>query len=270
MTGTYPKDRTVERQLTQSGFFDLLGVRSRIAARSRVNRYIKFKSDQRINGAEIQKLREELLGEDLRMPPEIARTIFRALTEAMTNVNHHAYQTKMFVSARAALDLRGRWWMFATLNVPRNVFVLAFYDAGVGIPKTLPRKYGWEAIRHLLSLLPGILPDDGQMIEAAMTLGRTSTDLEHRGKGLLDLAKLIDVLGAGSMAIFSRQGSYSYTPTSQSATNGRGFLEGTLIEWRLPIDRALAELPEDLYEEAKHYDQRGERLLEVPSREVLD
>ena len=249
VTGTYPRNPRIERQLAESGFFELLRVRTpdRVVA-SRVNRYIKFKSDQVINAARISELRRELLREDLQMPALIAKAVFRALSEAMTNVNHHAYVTKAFSPQSAAMALRGRWWLFATLNVPNNVFVLAFYDTGVGIPKTLPRKYSWEHIRQAVHLLPGFLPDDGQMIEAAMMLGRTRTELDHRGKGLMDLAKLIDILGAGAMRIFSRHGTYTYTSAEQRQTNSAGYIEGTLIEWRLPIDKVLGALPEGLYE----------------------
>lgn len=249
VTGTYPRSRRIERQLAESGFFDLLRVRTPdTVVPSRVNRYIRFKSDQVINASRISELRRELLREDLQMPGLIAKTVFRALSEAMTNVNHHAYATKAFSPESAGMALRGRWWLFATLNVPNNVFVFAFYDTGVGIPKTLPRKYSWEHIRQAIHLLPGFLPDDGQMIEAAMMLGRTRTDLDHRGKGLMDLVKLIDILGAGTMRIYSRHGTYTYTPSSQRQSNRAGFVEGTLIEWRLPIDKVLGQLPEGLYE----------------------
>lgn len=246
ITGTYPDKPSVERLLSQSGFYELLQVKSRDAAsRPRSGtRYIRFKSDQKIAGERIGEVRAELLRDDLRMPPSVARTIFRALSEAMTNVHHHAYLRKAFPSPRTAVQLRGRWWLFATLNASNDVFCLVFYDAGVGIPKTLPRKYGIELIRQALALLPTFEPDDAQMIAAAMVLGRTRTDMDNRGKGLLDLARLIDLAGEGKMHIYSRHGTYTYTPTASTQTNSPGFLEGTLIEWRLPLAKALETLPE--------------------------
>ncbi len=247
LTGTYPKNPKIERLLSESGFYELLHVKSRknIQRSSKLTRFIRFKSDQKPNSAEIPKVRTELLGDDLEMPSAIAKLIFRALSEAMTNVNHHAYKTK---SIRMA-DLGGRWWMVANLSSRTRLFTLAFYDAGVGIPKTLPRKYPIEKIRGVLSLLPGIDPDDGQMIKAAMELGRSRTDETNRGKGLMDLAKLIETVGAGAMYIHSRNGSYSYTPGKESHGNHEGFVEGTLIEWQLPIDKALENLPEELANE---------------------
>jgi len=184
------------------------------------------------------------------MPTIIKKKVFRALSEAMTNVNHHAYKTKSNVFGKHL----GRWWMVATLSNRTRLFTLVFYDAGVGIPKTLPRRYPIELIRGALSLLPMIKPDDGQMIHAAMELGRTRTAESNRGKGLIDLAKLIDTAAAGSMSIYSRNGSYAYTPTLETHKNHQGFIEGTLIEWQLPIDKAIENLPQEIIDEIETYD----------------
>jgi hypothetical protein len=242
INGTYPSSTRVEQLLTRSGFFDLLNVRSRIEAdpSNKVMRYIKFKSDQQPNGSAIRLLREELLGADLKMPVAVRQRVFRALTEAMTNVQHHAYVTKPNLTPPVA----HRWWLLATLNGLSKKFTLVFYDAGVGIPKTLPRRYPMEHIRAIFSMLPILDPDDGQMISAAMVLGRTCTALDNRGKGLLDLTRLIDHVNAGSMRIFSRHGRYTYTGGTGTATNSSEFVEGTLIEWQLPIDVAL-DLPSE-------------------------
>jgi hypothetical protein len=247
LTGTYPKNKRVERLLDRSGFYKLLGVKSRpdLIAVSKLNRYIRFKSDQKPNSEEIPNLRKELLGDDLQMPTTVAKLIFKALSEAMTNVNHHAYSTKSVKS----IKLSGRWWMVASLSARTRLFTLTFYDAGVGIPKTLPRKYSMEKIRLALSLLPGFEPDDGQMIRAAMELGRTRTYETNRGLGLMDLAKLIMFAGAGSLHIHSRRGSYTHTPDKVEHDNHDGFVEGTLIEWQLPINKALENLPKEIENE---------------------
>lgn len=143
----------------------------------------------------------------------------------------------------------GGWWMVASISGKYRTFNLAFYDVGAGIPKTLPRKYTLEKIRSALMLIPGINPDDGQMIQAAMELGRSSTLESNRGKGLLDLARLIESTQSGSMTIHSRLGTYTYQPHSDTYKNSNGFVEGTLIEWQLPLSTALAALPKEiLYE----------------------
>jgi hypothetical protein len=251
ITGTYPSNRSIEQLLVHSGFYGLLRVKSRLKAdqKPKSTRYIKFKSDQRPSGEQIGKLRDELLGDDFSMPATVKRMVFRALSEAMINVHHHAYLQKSSPKA-----LLGRWWLMASLSVTRNRFTLSFYDAGVGIPKTLPKRYAMEVIRHAVSLLPGILPNDGQMISAAMELRRTRTGLEHRGRGLMDLARLIDQVGDGHLDIFSRHGSYRYKPGNSDYSNKKGFVEGTLIEWHLPLDKALDEFSRNVYDEVTEFE----------------
>ena len=131
VNGTYPNSKRVERLLEDSGFFQLLGVqrRSAVTRRSNATRYLKCKSNTEIVGSDIPKIRDELLGSDLAMPPPIGKKVFRALTEAMTNVKHHAYASKNIKSHK----LDGRWWMAAQLNLRKQLFTLTFYDAGVGL-----------------------------------------------------------------------------------------------------------------------------------------
>lgn len=78
--------------------------------------------------------------------------------------------------------------------------------------------------------------------------------MSHRGKGLLDLAKLIDQVGDGEMRIHSRNGSLVYTPRGSTTQNHGGFVEGTLIEWRLPLKKAVEALPEEFYEATEAQD----------------
>jgi hypothetical protein len=244
ITGTYPKAASVERLLSESGFFKLLNVRTRERVRrpSARKRYIQFKSDLHLAVERVRELREEILRTDFVMPNTIRSKVFRAVSEAMLNVGHHAYQTKSFVSSQANRQLNGRWWLLANLDVRENIFTLVFADSGVGIPKTLPRTQPMELVRRMFSILPHLAVDDGQMIEAAMVLGRTRTKRSNRGKGLMDLTQLIDIVGGGKMHIFSRKGMLTYTAGTMKHRNLDQSLEGTLIEWVLPLDKALVAL----------------------------
>lgn len=109
ITGTYPTNEKVERLLASTGVYALLKVKPRNLSirQSNITRYIKFKSDKTPNSHEIPSLRNELLGNSLQMPSAIGRLIFRALSEAMINVNHHAYKTKHIDNH----EWNGRWWM---------------------------------------------------------------------------------------------------------------------------------------------------------------
>lgn len=243
ITGTYPVSKRVERVLTESGFFKILGVKSRRTYSKGALRYVKYRSDVKLLGEHIESLKVDLLGDDIQLYRPIALKIVRAIKEAMSNVSHHAYKTKQVRTKK----MLGRWWLNGHLNVSKNELSLSFYDCGVGIPKTLVRKYGIEQIRGVFSLLPGIDPDDAQMIEAAVELGRTGTLKSYRGKGLQDMHQLIKQVGEGSLTIHSRRGSYHYVYPDAKSTNFSEFLEGTLITWVLPLNKA-AEIADSLIE----------------------
>ncbi len=250
VTGTYPKSKKVERLMTDSGFFKVLNVRPREIKPTGRNstRYLECLTDTKPSGPKIKSMRQSLLGDDLQMPKVVKMKVFRALSEAMLNVSQHAYQAKKGTRARR---IKGRWWLGAQLSRKTNSFTLTFYDAGAGIPKTLPRKYPMEMIRQWLSVLPGVRPDDAQMIKAAVELGRSQTEKSHRGKGLMDIHKLIQQVGEGCLTIYSRQGRYRYENANATSKNDKFAIEGTLIKWDLPLNKAVEELWGDAPDEAE-------------------
>jgi len=238
ITGTYPVSRKVERLLTDSGFYKILGVKSRNKFKPGSIRYVKYRSDTILLGGHIETLRQDLLGDDFQLDKDVARKLVRAIKEAMSNVSHHAYESKSLRSKK----MLGRWWLTACLDLSKNIISFSFYDCGVGIPKTLVRQYGMEHVRKLISLLPIVEPDDSQMIQAAVQLGRSGTQQKNRGKGLQDMHQLINKVEDGSLTIHSRQGSYLYNNVTTKIKNFPEFLEGTLITWVLPLDKVIANI----------------------------
>jgi hypothetical protein len=233
VTGTYPKNQKLERMLCAMGFFDVLKVRNRIAVKqSYPMRYIKFATDRRLKEHQARKLRADLLGEKISMDVIARKKLQRAITEAMLNAIQHAYPEKSGKQNPG----RNRWWLTGTYNGKTKDLIITFCDLGVGIPATVTKLYVIEHIRSLFSLLPGIQVSDGQMIMAAMTLGRTRTGHQGRGKGLNDLRKFIDQAGGGELKIFSKKGSYTYKAGGEeSYENYHHSIGGTLIKWRVPI-----------------------------------
>jgi hypothetical protein len=115
---------------------------------------------------------------------------------------------------------------------------IMFCDLGVGIPVTLPKRYPMEIILNYLSILPGIRPNDGQMIRAGMEIGRSQTLKINRGKGLNDLRRIIDDAGEGELHIFSGRGCYRYSPGKvDEVENLKRTVGGTLIKWTIPLSK---------------------------------
>jgi len=122
------------------------------------------------------------------------------------------------------------------VNRLRRDLTITFCDLGVGIPRTLPKLYPMEMVRAVLSLLPGVKPNDGDMIRAGMELGRSATKERHRGKGLNDLRKFIDFAKAGELYVFSNRGRYRYAAGSvESVENYDKSIGGTLLKWTVPM-----------------------------------
>lgn len=235
ITGTYPINKNIERIMEASGFFELLDVIQRNPARTKKYplEYIKFITGNKLIATAPMELRDALLGNVVSMGILAKKRLYRAITEAMINVGQHAYPKNQ----RKKYKIRNEWWMSGHVNLNSNKLVIIFCDLGVGIPTTLPKIHGLEKIVSALSLLPGIKPNDAEMIKAGMEIGRTSTGLAGRGKGLNDLRKFVDDTGGGELNIFSRKGHYQYLVDSPEILyNHRYSIGGTLIKWSVPIN----------------------------------
>ena len=170
--------------------------------------------------------------------------LYNALTEAMTNVRHHAYPD----SAGIPESLQ-RWWLFSQCRPPTAAapgqLYLAFYDIGVGIPASMRTRLetlreqlreGFDALMASLGLnTTG--EQDGRLLRLAIDEPRTSTGLPFRGKGLPEMKEFAASTLGGRMTIVSGRAQYSYL-----AGNGAPVLSkcaqpilGTLILWNLPL-----------------------------------
>ncbi len=241
VNGTYPKDKNLSRQMQASGFYDALGVKSDVTEQEKSFplEYIKVMSANQADGRLARELRQKLLGPlEANLAKDAKSSFFRGLSEAMTNVSQHAYPDDW--SPDKIKPLRKTWWMLGHINKLRKELKVMIVDQGIGIPRSLPRAHTKERIKELLSLLSVIDPTDGQMIRAAMEVGRSRLDETNRGKGLNDLKQIIDVCGAGTLRILSNKGEYRYTNNkNEKMQSYNDSLNGTLIEWSIPLKAIL-------------------------------
>ena len=226
-------DENIRRQLKDMGFFDLLQVDSNIVATlnfgSTSSRYVRFRTGLKVEGQVVDELRTVDLDPYVSVPNR--HLLFAAVTEAMTNVVHHAYSDKLEHSSRK------HWWLSASHNVDKKEMRILIYDRGIGIPESLPRQ--WK--EQLRQILPDALTrDDSKMIKAAHDLSRSVTQLQVRGHGLdRDIRKYIEKIDCdATYRVVSGNGEYTYEVNSSKivSENLRNFkhpLRGTLIEWRL-------------------------------------
>lgn len=247
VTGTYPQDRKVLRQMQDCGFFDILKVKNVLPESSKTFplEYIKVLTGVGADAQFADRLHEKLMGTD-QMNEGAYKAFYRGVSEAMTNVAQHA--DPEHADASKVKRLRQRWWMLGHTNKLRKELKIMIVDQGIGISRSLPLKYPMEFINSLLSNLGLTKPTDGEMIEAAMEVGRTKTYRPHQGKGLNDLKKFVDTAGDGArLRILSNRGEYLYTVAKQSETKAHTqSIKGTLIEWTVPLEAITSLVTKDL------------------------
>lgn len=242
LTGTYPRDKRLHRQMRDSGFFDALGVKAKIDVAPKVFplEYIKVQSGTQADGRLAVELRRALFGpHEEQVPKDKRGSFFRGLTEAMTNVSQHAYPDDWDVGPIKVI--KKGWWMLGHINKLRKELKIMIVDQGIGIPRSLPRTHR-DVLPMLLSALK-LEVSDGAMIHAAMEVGRSRMGQTHRGKGLNDLKQIIDLCQAGTLRILSKKGEYIYSlRRGRSVPIAQGHdtaLNGTLVEWTIPLDAIL-------------------------------
>lgn len=236
-------DPEILQRFKDLGFFDLfrnhnISSKENISGTShriQVVRYIKARCGS-VEGT--QKLKErvfQIVGRDIEKWP----FLHSGVTEAITNVTHHAYPESMRFS-----DEEKKWYLGGGYDNKTKELKIVFYDQGIGIPRSLPTSKVWERILEVLSNFSvAERKRDEVMLRAAMELTRTSTGESDRGRGLADLLEFIKQRGQGYLSVISLRGLYRFEiDRNQSSTKSARFkspLLGTLIIWRVSLNTPL-------------------------------
>lgn len=240
LDGWNPNVRAI---LAQLGFLRLLNVSEEKIdtvnfSHGAVN-VLKFATGRKAQGTAAEPIIDAL--KPLFGTAEVVETagllLYEGLSEAMTNVAHHAYPAKYNYEFPPAM---GRWWLTGAHDPENSTISVIFLDQGITIPVSLPRSNMKELARDYLQKAFNIIPgrsdrvDDAQQIAAAMHLNRSSTGALGRGKGLPEMRELIDFFPRGRLRIISRRGEYVYEKgRDPELKNYEGSIVGTLIEWEV-------------------------------------
>ena len=229
----------VRSLLFDIGFLDLSGVEPSgvETVPSREGKLLRMSRGADSNGERIAEYLQ-MLGIDLTIEDP---GLSDAIMEGITNSVQHAYRHPELCPA----DTVREWWIAAALEGRRRLR-MAIYDQGASIPATLPMwdKYpGWlRAFKRLVGVDLNQEPDpndrryDGDAIKLAIEVGRTSTELGGRGKGLHQVVSVLDLSKNGSITIYSRCGRLRCVKgEAPEAVNLRTGIIGTLVVWDLEL-----------------------------------
>lgn len=223
----------IRRYFLDLGLFELLNVSNPpddLPGMSK-QRVLKMRQNHIIEPNDVTALRDQL--HDLCGSVPNRLSFFDALSEAMSNVMHHAYQDD---DPNGWPRLEGRWWMTADFDPSDATLRIAFLDQGVGIPMRLPRSgiAEWAA---------GIMADwgrndDAARIQAALQYGRTSTGQLGRGKGFHDMQMFVDGHPDNWMRVLSGQGQCIYRSGKVEPRSYEKAIVGTIVQWSLVVPEA--------------------------------
>lgn len=233
-TGTYPKEERIEKILQATGFFKLLTIKHRLPdPKTHPLEYIKFVAGDKTQGEKWVALWQSIFGAAFQINLMPRQHFFKALTEAMANVIHHAYPENMDFNFPV---LKSHWWLLGHVNKETKEFMVMFFDQGIGIPSSLVKRYDRGIISKILSSLSLSGGKDEDLLQVAMNLGESKTSESYRGKGLMDIQKIIEECQAGSLKILSGKGQYHYTNNEVISKSNRFDLGGTFIQWEIPLN----------------------------------
>ncbi|RUM95940.1 hypothetical protein EET67_20690 [Pseudaminobacter arsenicus] len=238
----------VYAKLTQLGFFEILGIERNVrpvvngAGATRTMRIIRAQNLDAL--ATIDEALQQL-GLFLDPTDNLSDNVFiqflTALSEAITNVIHHAYSDERLLTDRHIDSL----WVAATADRSDNSLTVVVFDQGATIPATYPRIERLEKVRRFLQRAISRrtsghpFKDDGTYIRAAMRYGGSRTDQRHRGLGLPQMFEALMRIGEGSLSVYSRGGWCKRNHNGRFTSGALQYsIGGTLVEWsvRLPAE----------------------------------
>ncbi len=219
-----PENEKVSQVLQQVGIFALLGVTEGITPVDDDVVNWRFAHGHKVEG---ERYEDVLADYDGDIAPPMQEHLFTGITEAMTNVLNHAYD----VPRNDGLNVVNsrEWWMFS--QAKDNQLTVAFLDLGAGIPRTLPMKRPsvWKRVTQLGKRL------DSRAIAFAVRDSISRTNEGHRGKGLGQIVRVVDMVPGGEMAILSNFGALSRQRGVTKRRDYRDSILGTLIYWKIPL-----------------------------------
>lgn len=172
----------------------------------------------------------------------LSDNLYRGVTEAMTNANHHAYFLPRGDGLKHDPEHKP-WWMFSQER--DGMLFVVFCDLGLGIPATLPTKQRkwWSYAQRFNINAQG----DGRLIQGAVRNSQSRTRKLFRGKGLRQIVDTVNSTKEGEVHIFSNYGWYASKAqddlTAKPNEYTRDFdrsIMGTVIQWSMPLPKRVA------------------------------
>ena len=229
-------DLKVKKLLSDIGFFEIVSVPypTRIEkgkdTKETEEQFIKLHTDQENNFPNLYHHVQNTVYEIAHLMDSNI-LLNGGISEAITNVLNWAYDDS---KQQEHPNIKHRWWFFASYNVKTGIVTFVVYDHGVGIPNTVPAQGWWESIKQYMDKKEIYNYSDEKIIEAVMNAPRSSSKMNHRGKGLIDMKRVLENYDYGNLSIYSRKGEYHINNNQIEHSDLLPYpIGGTLISWQV-------------------------------------
>ena len=238
-------------KLYELGFFEIVGITDKVKKRFhekenvRSMKIVSGKDNKELKAAaeQIKTLLDFLpIKHGDHLIKEKIAALNSAIGEAITNVCSHAYPEKHKFEIKHV----DKWWITATARMKEKSLTISFYDQGVTIPITFPKKDLTRSAKTFLqNLRDRVMGEelyekykyDAAYIRTAMIEGHSQTKKRNRGKGLAQMVETINICKSGSLYVYSRGGAvrFEHQNNEYKLELNRISIGGTLIEWNIAL-----------------------------------
>jgi hypothetical protein len=237
------KSIIVNQVLYQTGILKLLSIKIKMDS-STFDESVKCWAYTSGSNSEVSSETKDIvknLGQLFTNSTQSTRGWFKVITEAMTNSHHHAYLEPRFLDSPTDISLK-KWWLFG--KEVDGVLTVCICDLGVGIPRSLKENTqnvnpGWfSVLKNYVQELRKKYNEDSALIQAAIEIGKSRTNLPNRGKGLSQIIHELNKLPDAnvSVSILSNNGGFmskSLKLTDSILIPFNDSIHGTIITWKV-------------------------------------
>lgn len=214
--GNIPKESSAREIIERSGFFEFVSSTTQRQVKAD-GKYMKISDGKNVDG-ELGSSFCDFVQRACNTTHVGTKRLYTTIIELMTNTQQHAYELEEHQS------MMGNWYLFA--QDIGNAIHFVFLDTGVGIPKTVSKRF-WEIIKDFVTR------NDATYLKSALQgKFRSETKQEHRGKGLPGIYEDARCHSINNLSIISGQGKCSVREDSTIETECLNqTFEGTLLSW---------------------------------------
>ena len=182
---------------------------------------------------------ESLIGESLN---EVSLSYYRSISEAVTNIYHHAYDKK------AGSWFIDKWWVSVAFDKIAKELVVIVFDHGKGIPATAWTTKLFSGYMRFLKGVDNLVSSNRLTSELQKNVlflvfeqNASIAIKQGRGHGCADIRSLLGAIKGCRLSVISLQAKYSNKHYKGHRTErGKSWslpvpLQGTLLEWRIPL-----------------------------------